>query len=75
MDRFPHHVALSVLARSLNLEPQRGEPFGSPLLFGVKWKGFFAHMIAKAQKAPAEKAFEKAKVEKTRGDVALIDAE
>ncbi len=32
-------------------------------------------MIAKAQKAPAEKAFEKAKVEKTRGDVALIDAE
>jgi hypothetical protein len=52
------------------LEPQRGEPFGSPLLFGVKWKGFFAHMIVKAQKA-----FEKAKVEKTRGDVALIDAE
>jgi hypothetical protein len=46
------------------LEPQRGEPFGSPLLFGVKWKGFFAHMIAKAQKAPAEKLSKRQKWKK-----------
>src|SRR6266849_736996 len=42
------------------LGTQRGELFGSPLLFGVEWEGFFAHTIAKAQKAPAEKAPENA---------------